>query len=160
MMQQFENVQDKALSIVEPVREFGRKSFYFGLGTVGMAFDGAKNVYAKSEEYSGKLVERGEKVATNTRERVDGMTEEPQAFVSDTVKKAGDTFGKYSEQVLTRVHIPTSEDLETVSKKVSAMDRKLDKAIKEAKPATKSTPKSTAKTTVNGTKEAVAVDSI
>ncbi len=156
MMQQFENVQDKALSVVKPVREFGRKSFYFGLGTVGMTFDGAKSVYAKGEEFSGKLVERGEKVASSTRERVDGLTEEPQAFVSDTVKKASDTFDKYSEQVLTRVNIPTSENLEAVSKKVSAMDRKLDKAIKEAKPATKST----AKKTVNGTKEAVAVDSI
>lgn len=152
MMQQFEKVQDKALSMVEPVREFGRKSFYFGLGTVGVAFDEAKNLYAKGGEFSDKLVERGEELATNTRERVGGMTEEPQAFVSDTVKKAGDTFDKYTEQVLTRVHIPTSDDLEAVSKKVAAMDRKLDKAIKEVKP--------TAKKTVNGTKEAVAVDSI
>ena len=152
MMQQFENIQDKALSVIEPVREFGRKSFYFGLGTVGVAIDEAKNVYAKCGELSGKLVERGEKLATSTRERVDVMTEEPQAFVSDTVKKAGGTFDKYSEQVLTRVNIPTSDDLEAVSKKVSAMDRKLDKAIKEAKP--------TAKNTVNGTKEAAAVDSI
>lgn len=152
MMQQFENVQDKAVSFVEPVLNFGRKSFYFGLGTVGMAYDNARNVLAKSEEFSGKLVERGEELFTTTRERVDGMTEEPQAFVNDTVKKAGDTFDKYSEQVLTRVHIPTSEDLDVVSKKIAAMDRKLDKAIKEAKPQVKKT--------VNGTKEAVAVDSI
>lgn len=152
MMQQFENVQDKALSAVEPVREFGRKGFYFGLGTVGMAYDNAKSVLAKGEEFSGKLVERGEALFADTRERVGDLTEEPQAFVNDTVKKAGDTFDKYSEQVLTRVHIPTSDDLDAVSKKIAAMDRKLDKAIKDAKP--------TVKKTVNGTKEAVAVDSI
>ena len=49
----------------------------------------------------------------------------------DTYKKAGETFDKYSEQVLTRVHIPTADVIETMTKKVNAVDRKLDKLIKE-----------------------------
>lgn len=152
MMQQLQDVQDKAVSLVKPVREFGKKTVYFGLGAVGMTADTAKNAFARSEEFSGKLVERGEELASVTRERFGGLVEEPQHFVNDQVKKAGDTFDKYSEQVLTRVHIPTTEDLESVSKKVAAMDRKLDKAIKEAQ--------AESKKTVNGTREAVTVETI
>lgn len=131
MMEQVENVQEKAQSVFEPVVEFGRKGLHFGLGAVGMVGDSFVSVYHKSGEYTEKLIERGEKLSADTRERVSKLAEDRQNVAKDTVKKAGDTFDKYSEQVLTRAHIPTSEDIDSVTKKVASLERKLDKAIKE-----------------------------
>ena len=59
------------------------------------------------------------------------LVETQQTMAKDTYKKATDTLDKYSEQVLTRVHIPTSDAIDTMTKKVNAVDRKLDKLIKE-----------------------------
>lgn len=131
MNEQIEIVEEKAQAVMEPVMKFGRKAMYFGLGTVGVFSDTVKDVFAKSGEYSDKVIERGEKLSTETRDFVVKMAEGRQDMAKDTVKRAGDTFEKYSEQVLTRVHIPTSEDIDTVTKKVASIERKLDKAIKD-----------------------------
>lgn len=130
MNEQIEIVEEK-VPVYEPVLNVGRKAMYLGLGAVGLAGDGVKDVYSKSGEYADKMIERGEKLATETRERVVKLADNRQDIAKDTVKKAGDTFDKYSEQVLTRVHIPTSEDIDSVSKKVASIERKLDKAIKD-----------------------------
>ena len=92
MSEQIEIVEEKDVTVFEPVMKFGRKAVYFGLGTVGVAADTVKSVVAKSGDYSDKLIERGEKVATDTRARVSKVTENPQEVAKDTVKKAGDTF--------------------------------------------------------------------
>jgi polyhydroxyalkanoate synthesis regulator phasin len=140
MNEQIEIVEEKAQTVIDPVMKFGRKVVFFGLGTVGLAADSVKGLVSKSGDYSDKLIERGEKLATDSRGYVSKMAEGRQDMAKDTVKKAGDTFEKYSEQVLTRVHIPTSEDIDTVTKKVASIERKLDKAIKDgvtAEPKTK-----------------------
>lgn len=131
MSEQIEIVEEKTQTALEPVMKFGRKAMYFGLGTVGVFTDGVKGVFTKSGEYSEKLVERGEKFAKDSREFVSKMTEDRQDLAKDTVKKASDTLERYSEQVLSRAHIPTSEDIDAVTKKVASIERKLDKAIKE-----------------------------
>lgn len=132
MNEQIEIVEEKSETVFEPVMKWGRKAMYLGLGVVGVAGDTVVDVVAKSGDYSEKLIERGERVAKDTRQRVSHLAEDRQDIAKDTVKKAGDTFDKYSEQVLTRVHIPTSEDIDTVTKKVASIERKLDKAIKES----------------------------
>ncbi len=131
MNEQIEIVEEQNENILQPVLNFGRKAMYLGLGTVGVAGDSVKKAFSKSGEYSDKLIERGETLATDTRGRVAKFVENPQDVAKDTVKKAGDTFDKYSEQVLTRVHIPTSDDIDSVTKKVASIERKLDKAIKD-----------------------------
>lgn len=136
MNEQIEIIEEKDTTVFEPVLNIGRKAVYLGLGTVGMAADSVKKVWSKSGEYSGKLVERGETLATDTRGRVAKVVDGRQDIAKDTVKKAGDTFDKYSEQVLTRVHIPTSEDIDSVTKKVAGIERKLDKVIKDGVAAT------------------------
>ena len=72
-----------------------------------------------------------EDAAHENRDRVNELVEMPQTVAKDTVKKANDTLDKYSEQVLTRVHLPTVEQIETMTKKVGSVERKLDKVIKE-----------------------------
>ena len=70
-------------------------------------------------------------MAHENRDRVNELVEMPQTVAKDTVKKANETLDKYSEHVLPRVHLPTVEQIETMTKKVGSVERKLDKVIKE-----------------------------
>lgn len=124
-----EQVNSKTLT--DKVVDFGRDSLYLGLGVVSVVQENVQELVKRGQEYRHNLVERGEKMAEENRGRVTELVEAPQSVAKDTVKKASETLDKYSEQVLTRVHIPTVEQIETMTKKVSSVERKLDKVIKE-----------------------------
>jgi polyhydroxyalkanoate synthesis regulator phasin len=91
-----------------------------------------RNLSNEARNYRHNLIERGEKMADENRGRVTELVEKPQTMAKDTVKKAGETFDKYSEEVLTRIHVPTTDQIDTMNKKVASVDKKLDKVIKEA----------------------------
>ncbi len=116
---------------VEQVVKFGRETMYMGLGVVSLVQENVEKLVKRGKEYRHNLIERGEKMADENKGKVTDLVEMPQSVAKDTVKKATETFDKYSEQVLTRVHIPTAHQIETMTKKVSSVDRKLDKVIKE-----------------------------
>ncbi len=129
MTEKIEVVTEKKLT--DKVVELGRDGLYLGLGVVSIVQENVQELVKRGKEYRHGLVERGEKLAEENRGKVNELVEMPQAMAKDTYKKAGETFDKYSEQVLTRVHIPTSDMIETMTKKVNSVDRKLDKMIKE-----------------------------
>ena len=129
MTEQVEVMNSKTM--VDKVVGFGRESFYMGLGVVDVVQENVQKWVERGMDYRHTLVERGEKMAHENRGRVNELVEMPQTVAKDTVKKANETLDKYSEQVLTRVHIPTSDAIDTMTKKVNAVDRKLDKLIKE-----------------------------
>jgi polyhydroxyalkanoate synthesis regulator phasin len=129
MAEKVEMVDVKTLS--DKVMQFGRETFYLGLGVVSVVQENVQELVKRGQEYRHTLVERGEKLAEENKGRVNELVEMPQTVAKDTVKKASDTFEKYSEQALTRVHVPTSDQIEAMTKKVNSVERKLDKVIKE-----------------------------
>ena len=129
MTEQVEMVNGKTL--VDKVVTFGRENVYMGLGVLDVVQEHAQKWFDRGMEYRHTLVERGEKMAKDNRVRFNDLVEMPQTVAKDTVKKANETLDKYSEQVLTRVHLPTVEQIETMTKKVGSVERKLDKVIKE-----------------------------
>lgn len=129
MAEKIEVVTKKTLT--DKVMEFGRDNLYMGLGVVSVVQENAQELVKRGKEYRHNLVERGEKLAHENRGKMTELVDMPQTMAKDTVKKAGETFDKYSEQVLTRAHMPTSNQIDSMTKKVSSVDRKLDKVIKE-----------------------------
>jgi hypothetical protein len=129
MAEKIEIVNDK--NLVDKLVEFGRENVYMGLGLVDVVQEMAEEWLKRGLDYRHTLIERGGKMADENRGKVNDLVEMPQTMAKDTYKKAGETFDKYSEQMLTRIHVPTSEMIETMTKKVNAVDRKLDKVIKE-----------------------------
>lgn len=111
--------------------DFGKDGFYLGLGVVDVVQENVQELVKRGKDYRHNLIERGSKMADENRGRVNELVEKPQNVAKDTVKKAGETFEKYSEEVLTRIHVPTTDQFEVISKKVSSVDKKLDKVIKE-----------------------------
>lgn len=135
MADKIEIVNEKNLT--DKVIDLGRESIYMGLGVVSLVQENVEKLVEMGMEYRHNLVERGEKMAQENKGKVEELVEMPQDMAKDTYKKANEMFDKYSEQVLTRVHIPTSGNIDTMTKKVNAVDRKLDKMIKETATAEK-----------------------
>lgn len=131
MADKIEIVNEKNLT--DKVIDMGRESVYMGLGVVSLVQESVEMLVKRGKDYRHNLVERGEKLAQENK----GLVEMPQDMAKDTYKKANEMFDKYSEQVLTRVHIPTSDNIDTMTRKVNAVDRKLDKMIKETATAEK-----------------------
>lgn len=123
--------EEKVNEQVEQVMKLSRETMYMGLGVVSLVQENVEKLVKRGKEFRHNLIERGEKMADENKGKVTDLVEMPQTMAKDTVKKASETFDKYSEQVLTRVHIPTAHQIETMTKKVSSVDRKLDKVIKE-----------------------------
>ena len=129
MTENIEVLNEKNLT--DKVVEVGRGGLYLGLGIVSVVQESVQALVKRGQAYGHDLVERGEKMANENREKVTELVEMPGTMAKDTARKANDAFDKYSEQMLTRVHIPTAGQIESMTRKVSAVDRKLDKAIKE-----------------------------
>ena len=131
MADKIEIVNEKNLT--DKVIDLGRESVYMGLGVVSLVQDSVEMLVKRGKDYRHNLVERGEKLAQENK----GLVEMPPDMAKGTYRQATAMFDKYSEQVLTRVHIPTSDNIDTMTRKVNAVDRKLDKMIKETATAEK-----------------------
>jgi polyhydroxyalkanoate synthesis regulator phasin len=91
------------------------------------------NLWGKALEMVGELEDRGEKFSEKRREQLNEEVDKRQGQFKELSGKASDSFDKYSEVVLTHVNIPTSEDIESLSKQVSSLSRKVDKVNKDQK---------------------------
>lgn len=118
-------------NLMDKLVEFGRENIYMGLGLVDVVQENAQEWWKKGFDYRHTLIERGGKLFDQNRDKVDELVEMPQSVAKDTFKRANETFDKYSEQVLSRMHVPTADMIDSMTKKVNAVDRKLDKVIKE-----------------------------
>ena len=114
-------------NVTETVRRF----YLMGLGTVSVVQDELVDMAERAMNYTDKLVERGESVEKDGRERVESFLNTRRDQVKDTVKTVETKVGEYSETALNTVKVPTQTHVEDLSKKVASLNRKLDKMRKE-----------------------------
>ena len=120
------------------VGDLVHKTFMVGLGTVGLVQDELVKIWDDSGAFIEKLEERGESMSKDGREKLDAQREKlnsqietRQDQVKDLGSKANETIEKASGTVLTTVNVPTSDDIQDLSKQISALNRKVDKVRKE-----------------------------
>ena len=118
-------------SLVGRAIDLTRKAMMVGIGSVDLAVEKAQAGWKNAGSFADDLAQRGEKASSQSREQLTSEVDKRQDQIKDLSGKANQTFEKYSEAVLTRVHVPTSDDIEDLSKQVSALSRKVDKVRKE-----------------------------
>lgn len=159
MKDQLHQAQEKATSFVEPVVGFGKKTVCLGLGVAGLTADKFKELLEKSQNWSGKAIERGEGVMDDTRTRVTELTKEPQAMAEENWKKVSETWEKYTGKVLRRSDEPIETEIEVVSEQVAELEKKMEKATQKPVAAAKKTTKAVKEEVVDPVVEAVAPES-
>lgn len=118
-------------SLVGRAIDLTRKALMVGIGSVDLAVEKAQKGWKNTGTLVDDLAQRGEKASSQSREQLTHEVDKRQEQIKDLSGKANETFEKYSEAVLTRVQMPTSDDIEDLSKQVSALSRKVDKVRKE-----------------------------
>jgi poly(hydroxyalkanoate) granule-associated protein len=127
MNKQVEMAQERATGVYEMVSDMAQKAMLVGLGAVDFVREEVTDLINDSSQFTNKLVERGETVAKDGRERANTMVEKPQARVKHVAHKAEERFDHYTEWVLSRINVPTSREIGAVDKKLAALNRKLDR---------------------------------
>ncbi len=137
MTEQLQDVQENEATMVTRVFDVAHKTFLAGLGAAGMAQDGLKKGFEGGNEFAGKLVERGETISIERREQVTAETEKRQGQAKDLGQNVtgavGETYNQFSTAALNRMNVPSSDDIQDLSKQIDALNRKVDKVRKEQK---------------------------
>jgi len=79
------------------------------------------------EEFINKLVERGEIAEKDGKKLVGEVMERRKKFQ----KKTEGEMNKQVEQILERMDVPTKGDIDSLSKKITALSKKIDELNKE-----------------------------
>lgn len=132
---EIEEYQEVKPTLFEKAAGTVRSGLMIGLGAADLTQQKAMDYLHRGVKFVGELEERGENMSKERREQLHKEADKRQEQIKDLGEKANESFEKYSEAVLTRVNIPTSEDIEGLSKQVSSLTRKVDKISKEQKEA-------------------------
>lgn len=139
MTEQMQDVQENEETMIARVFDVAHKTFLAGLGVASMAQDGLKKGFEESAEFAGKLVERGEEISNERREQAAAEAEKRQEQAKDLGQNVtgtvGETYNQYSTAALHRMNIPSSDDIQDLSKQIAALNRKVDRVRKEQKEA-------------------------
>ena len=133
---EIEELEEAGQNMFQKVAGTVRSTLMVGIGAVDLTQEKAKDILDSTLEFVGELEERGESISEVRREQIGGEVDKRQEQIKDLSGKATESFDKYSEFVLTRVNMPTTEDIEGLSKQVSSLSRKVDKVRKEQQEAT------------------------
>jgi len=135
MTEQLQDVQESEETIVMRVFDIAHKTFLAGIGVASMAQDGLRKGYEGGNEFASMLIERGETISNERREQVTAEAEKRQGQAKDLsqnlTSSAGDTYNQYSAAALNRMNVPSSNDIQALSKQIDALNRKVDKVRKE-----------------------------
>lgn len=118
------------------VLESARKVYLLGLGTasytVSVTTDTVKNARTNVGDFSTKMVERGEKFEKETRETVNKQRETRKKSIRNTQKRLEKGFGKRMESLLHTMNIPSKNDINSLSTKVTRLNKKVEDMSKAA----------------------------
>jgi poly(hydroxyalkanoate) granule-associated protein len=84
------------------------------------------------EDLVGKLVERGEIAEADGRKMMKDVMDRRKKQASEQTKKAEDVLDQRVEDVMTRMNIPTKDEIEALSAKITALTKKVDELKKTA----------------------------
>lgn len=132
---EIEEMEEAKPGLIHKAAGAVRATLMVGFGALDLTEEKVSNLWGNTRGFIGDLEERGENFSKKRREQINEEVDRRQEQFKDLSGKATDSFDKYSEAVLTRVNIPTSEDIEGLSKQVSSLSRKVDKVSKEQKEA-------------------------
>jgi poly(hydroxyalkanoate) granule-associated protein len=102
------------------IKETAHKIFLASIGAIALAQD-------EIEELITKLIERGETAEQEGKELVNEVMDRRKKIQ----KKTENEINSQIEQILERMDVPTKADIDSLSKKITALSKKIDELNKE-----------------------------
>lgn len=121
-----ENAADEAKKAEpNPLVDAVHRVLLAGIGAVALAKE-------DMEDLVSKLVERGEIAEADGRKMMKDIMERRKKQASVQTKKAEDALDQRVEDVMNRMNIPTKDEIEVLSAKITALTKKVDELKKTA----------------------------
>ncbi|MCU0500323.1 MAG: phasin family protein [Anaerolineae bacterium] len=120
-----EQVTEVKPAEANPLVDAVHKVLLAGIGAVALAKE-------DMEDLVGKLVERGEIAEADGRKMMKDVMERRKKQASEQSKKAEDILDQRVEDVMSRMNIPTKDEIEALSAKITALTKKVDELKKTA----------------------------
>ena len=119
------------------LKENARTLMLAGFGLVGFAQDQVGsvterfgNVQEEMMNFFGELVTRGEKVEAERREQATKFVETYRNRAKDTAGNVETELDKQMDTLVSRLNVPTADDITTLTKKLDSLNRKVTKLQK------------------------------
>ena len=120
-----EQVAEVKSAEANPLVDAVHKVLLAGIGAVALAKE-------DMEDLVGKLVERSEIAEADGRKMMKDVMERRKKQASEQTKKAEDVLDQRVEDVMSRMNIPTKDEIEALSAKITALTKKVDELKKTA----------------------------
>ena len=131
-----QTVEEKA-NLVKTAQETAQKAFHLGLGAADAAREEIISRLEKAQNDVAEILEtfiaRGQSLDEEGRKKVEERVETNLKQTDERVSNMRDEFDKRVETVLHRLNIPTKADIDSLSKKLTTLTRKVNALAKEAK---------------------------
>ena len=108
--------------------EAAHKVLLAGIGVVAITQE-------EVEKFVGKLVERGEIAEKDGRHMLKDLMERRKKQAEEVRSETGEKLDQRMDEVLARMNVPTRADIETLSKQIASLTRKVDTIQKNQKAA-------------------------
>lgn len=119
------------IEILEEETTEDRNSFVGGVRRVLMAGIGAFALAQEEvEDFVNKLIERGEIAEKDGRKLVNDILERRKGKTQETTKRVENELEKRFESLLDKMNIPTKNDIEALTAKVTELSKKVDELKK------------------------------
>lgn len=122
--------------------EAARKVLLAGIGAVVVASESAEKSINRfledAEHFVEKLIERGEIAEKDGRQLINEMVEKRRATAQEAADKAREgaknaeaTLSSRVDELVTRISVPTREDIQALTQKVNLLNRKVEQLKKQ-----------------------------
>ncbi|HVS13609.1 MAG TPA: phasin family protein [Thermoanaerobaculia bacterium] len=109
--------------VQEELRASAHKIWLAGLGAMASAEE-------EGSRFFKKLVERGERFESRGKEAFDEAKERAEQRFERVTEKVGSSFEEQMSRTLERLGVPSRHEVESLGKKIDALNRKIDRLTK------------------------------
>jgi poly(hydroxyalkanoate) granule-associated protein len=102
-----------------PLLDMAHKVLLASIGVVALTQE-------EVEKFVNKLVERGEIAEKDGRKMVKDVMERRKKQAEEVRSETEEKFDKRLDEVLVRLNVPTRDDIESLSKQIATLTRKVD----------------------------------
>lgn len=106
-----------------PILEMTRKVLLAGIGAVALTQE-------EVEKFVNKLVDRGEIAEKDGRKLINDVMDKRRKKTEEVRTEAEDELDKRIEQLLERMNVPTKDDIDALSAKITTLTKKVDELKK------------------------------
>lgn len=109
-----------------PTTNYARKLVLAGLGVVAVGQETTTQVQKDLTKWFDKLVDRGEKVEKEGRKMFKKLVKSQKKQMAQMTDRTEAQVEKRLEEVITRMNIPTRDDLKTLTTKINLLSQKVE----------------------------------